>query len=105
MARIKLSTPDSIVFQDTSCAADKPDAAGELVVQLGDWDTTSGPQAGIVFDVTGLSAPLLSAYDVRKLAKWLSNSADVLEGKTDKRQKKKRRRLEEEDDEFDGWAQ
>lgn len=70
-----------------------------LVVQAGSWQAGDHDEAGIVFDVGGDEAPLLTPVDARKLAKWLTRAADELEGTgVDKKKHKSKRHWGEDDD-------
>lgn len=74
-----------------------------LVVQAGTWQAGDHDEAGIVFDVGGDEAPLLTPVDARKLAKWLTRAADELEGfgtEHKKKHKSKRHRGEDDDDDY-----
>lgn len=103
MARIKLNTPESLVFSDNDSSV-QAKAPSELSAHVGNWDTPTGPRDGVIFDVTGDAMPLLMACDVRKLIKWLSAAADNLEGKrADKRQKKRRRYEEDDEEDLSSW--
>jgi hypothetical protein len=70
------------------------------IFQVGDWDAGSYVESGIMVDVGGAEAPLLSAANARKLAKWLTRAADLLEQTGNSSSQKKRNKyLRDEDDE------
>lgn len=100
MANIVVNSADTIQFVD---GAGKEIAETPTVVfQLGDWDAGSHVESGIMVDVSGDEAPLLSATNARKLAKWLTRAADALENVSKSSQNKKRSKSEyvEDYDEF-----
>ena len=74
--------------------------APTLTVQAGDWDAGDHVESGIVFDTFGSQAPMLTAIDARKLAKWLTRAADTVEGvkHSDKKHKPRHHHYEEDDD-------
>lgn len=101
MATIAINTPDNIQFMNLN--AGRKEDTPTLIISAGDWEIEQRVEPGIVFDITGDQAPLLTSADARKLAKWLARAADNLDGvkKTDKKKNKVHRYDEdEEDDEF-----
>lgn len=96
MAAIVENTPTSIQFANLETGAKNSSA---LLVQAGDWDAGDHVESGIVFETTGEQMPLLTAADARKLAKWLSRAADIVEGVKHSDKKNKARRHYEQDDE------
>lgn len=75
-----------------------------LTVQAGDWDAGDHVERGVVFDTTGNQAPLLTAADARKLAKWLIRAADDIDGvKHADKKNKIRHRYEEDDDDISDY--
>ena len=100
MATVVVNNADLIEFRNIapqSSAASAP----TLVVQAGSWQAGDHDETGIVFDVGGDEAPLLTPVDARKLAKWLTKAADELEGvSADKKKNKSKRHWDEDDEEF-----
>ena len=101
MATVVVNKPHVIEFKNLD-----PNLPGKdiptVTAQAGIWQThdNTGDETGIVLDVSGNAAPLLTPTDARKLARWLTRAADDLEGtRTEKKQKKSRRHWGEEDDE------
>lgn len=101
MANIRINTPDEIEFQNFRTDVAK-DQLPYISAQLGEWEMGDKLEAGIVIDAAGTAiySPILSATDARKLAKWLNNAADTLEGlpNTTNKKHKKRTYYEEDDD-------
>lgn len=102
MATVVVNRPDLIEFKNISVKAptDKPPT---LNVQAGVWQVDDQTdEAGIVFEVSGNNAPLLNAADARKLARWLTKTADDLEGAADKKKQKpkRHRNYDDSDDEY-----
>lgn len=101
MATLVENTPTSIRFvnADTGSTKDAP----TLLIEAGDWDAGDHVESGIVFDASGNQTPMLSAADARKLAKWLSRAADIVEGvkHPDKKNKSRHFRYEVDDDDND----
>jgi len=79
VAVIVSNSADEIVFRDTSFSKD-PTIAPTLSVAVGEWGSSDAAETGILFEMTGDAFPLLTGSDARKLAKWLSDAADNLEG-------------------------
>lgn len=98
MSTIVVNKPDHIEFKNIT--ANEPAAhAPTLTVQAGNWETTSGRgEAGIVVDIFGPEAPILTPADARKLANWLNRAAADLEGTHKKNNKHKQGRHYESDD-------
>jgi len=73
-----------------------PDNLPYISAQLGDWEIGSAREleSGIVIDAAGPVEypPILSAAAARKLAKWLNNAADALDGKVSSASKKHKKR-------------
>lgn len=103
MATIAVNTPDSLQFVNVSMDSKKD--APTLVIQAGEWQIGDHDELGIVFDVSGNEAPILTANDARKLSKWLLRAADNLEGvkNSDKKRKSRSNYDYEDDDEFDKY--
>ena len=102
MATVVVNEPDLIEFKNVSIAAPVKDAP-TLVIQSGKWETDdSKEETGIVFDVAGNNAPLLTPADARKLARWLTKAADSLEGLRQDKKKSKPQQWDDEsgDDEY-----
>lgn len=101
MATLVENTPSSIQF----CNAEQGiKNAPTLSVQAGDWEAGDHIEAGIVFDTFGDQAPMLTAADARKLAKWLTRAADIVEGvKHSDKKNKTRHRYEEDDDDINDY--
>ena len=100
MATIAINTPDNIQFMNLD--AGKNDDTPTLIVSAGDWEIEQRVEPGIVFDITGAQAPMLTSTDARKLSKWLSRAADNLDGvkKTDKKKNKAHHYDADDDDEL-----
>jgi hypothetical protein len=96
VATLVENTPNHIQFVNAvSGLKDAP----TLSVQSGDWEAGDYVESGVVFDTLGEQAPILTAADARKLAKWLTRAADALEGvKNSDKKNKTRHRYEEDDD-------
>lgn len=90
MANLRTNTSDEIEFQNLrpGLALDK---LPYILAQLGDWEMGNAVESGIVIDAAGTNAyaPILSSADARKLAKWLTKAADILDGVQDKKHKKR----------------
>jgi hypothetical protein len=99
VATIALNDSNNIQFVnlDSGTQQDAP----TLAVSAGEWEAGNHIEPGIIFEVAGDQAPLLTPGDARKLAKWLTRAADMLEGTkhTEKKHKHKHHRYEEDDDE------
>ncbi len=98
MATVVVNRPDLIEFKNAGTAGEAP----TLNVQSGAWEIGDHSENGIVFDVFGDQAPILTASDARKLAKWLQRAADELEG-TKKSNKKPRYHVEDDDEDTYGY--
>jgi hypothetical protein len=98
VATIAINTPDNIQFMNLD--AGKKEDTPTLIISAGDWEIEQHVEPGIVFDITGAQAPMLTSADARKLAKWLTRAADNLDGtkKPDKKKNKSHRYEEDEDD-------
>jgi hypothetical protein len=98
VATVVVNKPDQIEFKNIKANAPPADAP-TLTVQAGNWETADGStEAGVVVDVYGPEAPILTPADARKLAKWLTRAADELEGTHKKNNKHKHYRHYEPDD-------
>lgn len=95
MATVVVNTPDHIEFKNVSAAKNQTEAP-TVSLQAGDWDAGEFTESGIIIDVYGAQLPLLSSADARKLAKWLTKAADMLDGC--KPEKKRKNRYQEDDD-------
>lgn len=100
MATLALNDSNNIQFVNLD-SGNKKDAP-TLLVSAGEWEAGQHIEPGVIFEVGGDQAPLLTPADARKLAKWLTRAADILEGtkSTEKKHKQKHHRYEEDDDEF-----
>lgn len=99
MATVIVNKPEHIEFKNVT-ASESVENAPTFTAQAGNWETTSGRgEPGIVVDVFGSAAPILTSADARKLAKWLNRAADDLEGEHKKNNKHKQHRHYESDDE------
>lgn len=102
MATIAVNTPDSIQFVNAENGQIKD--APTLSVQAGDWQVGPHVEAGVLVDVTGTDAPMLTANDARKLAKWLIRAADQLDGvKNSEKKRKHKQHYEQDEDDFDRY--
>ena len=103
MATLAVNTDRLIQF--VNYIGDDSDKNPTLFVQAGEWKNDGTVEAGIVFDIGGEVAPLLDAKDARKLAKWLTRAADMLDGaRNSERKNKQRHYYEEEDDDFSSYT-
>lgn len=99
MATVVVNKADLIEFRNITPTG-PTSASPTLVVQAGTWQAENNTdETGIVFDVGGNNAPLLTPQDARKLAKWLNKAADDLEGTSADKKKNKHKRHWGEDDE------
>lgn len=98
MATLVENTPTSIRFVNTESGSTKD--APSLLVEAGDWDAGDHVESGVVFDISGRQTPMLTPTDARKLAKWLTRAADIVEGvkHSDKKNKPRHTHYEEDDD-------
>lgn len=99
MATIVANTSDTLEF--VNIVNGQKEGMPTLLLQAGHWDSGGFSEAGVVFDVSGDAAPLLSPHDIRKLAKWLFRAADVLDGINGSQKKDKKRHKYEADDSDD----
>lgn len=99
MATLSLNTPEAIEFKNIHADL-APKDCPFIISQVGDWDCGGHVESGIVIDSAGTDVypPILSANDARKLAKWLTRAADILDGAKEAPKKSKRRTHYEEDD-------
>lgn len=97
MAVIVSNSVDEIIFRDTSFSRDTT-AAPTLSVLFGEWDQNGKSVSGILFETAGDTFPLLTGSDARKLAKWLNDTADALEGVAPHKKTRGRNYYEQDDD-------
>lgn len=103
MATLAVNTDKLIQF--VNYIGDDANKNPALFVQAGEWKNEEAVEAGIVFDIGGEEAPLLDAKDARKLARWLTRAADLLDGSHNSERKNKQRHYyEEEDDDFSRYT-
>lgn len=71
-----------------------------LLAELGNWRTPQGLVSGVSVSTFGEVAPVLSAIEARKFAKWLHKAADDMEGGNNQRARPgaKRSHYEQDDD-------
>ena len=100
MATVVVNSADTIQFVNvvSSGSPDNP----TLILQAGDWQDGDRVEAGIVVDVVGDQAPILTADNARKLSRWLQRAADSIEGvkSTNKKRHRSSYNEDEEDDDF-----
>ena len=102
MATIAVNTPDNIQFVNVEGGQTKD--VPTLSVQSGDWQIGPHVEPGVILDVRGEEAPMLTANDARKLAKWLMRAADQLDGvKNSDKKRKPRQHYEIDEDDFDRY--
>ena len=102
MATLVENRPDIVTYINVSESGSKN--APTLTIQAGDWDVGDHVEAGIVFDTSGEQAPILTPTDARKLAKWLTRAADLLDGvKTPDKKNKHRHHYEQDDDDINNY--
>jgi hypothetical protein len=99
VASVIVNSADTIQFVNVSGKDVKKDPT--LIVQGGDWDTGDSVETGITFDVFGSQTPILTTANARKLAQWLTKTADLLDGV--KHTKKKHPKPRYEDDDTDDF--
>lgn len=97
MATVVVNRPDLIEFKNVTASCPAPDVP-TLTGQAGVWDAGDHKETGIVVDISGVEAPLLTPADARKFAKWLNRAADELEGPKPDKKNRPRRHYEDEDD-------
>lgn len=102
MATVVLNSSDAIQFVNISAKPSQTDPT--LILQAGDWQNDNSVESGIMFDVTGQEAPILTADNARKLAKWLQRAADMLEGVKTNTKKRHRFSYDEDDDNTDDFT-
>lgn len=102
MATVVLNSVDAIQFVNISAKPSKSDPT--LMVQAGDWQGENSVESGVMIDVTGQEAPVLTADNARKLAKWLNRAADTLDGVKTNTKKRHRFSYEEDDDNPDDFT-
>jgi len=96
VATVIVNLPDVIKLSNRTTGLDEK-TAPTVVMQLGDWDAGDHVEYGILIDVYGNEAPILTAADARKLSKWLVRAADELDGSKKPNKNKKRSRSEDDD--------
>lgn len=102
MATIAVNEADNIQFVNVSANAKE---SPTLIIQAGDWENGGTMEPGVVFDVFGAQAPILTTNDARKLAKWLNRAADSLDGvKNNDKKRKTRNHYETDENEFDQYS-
>jgi len=69
-----------------------------VLAEVGTWKTDTGNTSGVLVDIQGDIAALLSATDARKLGRWLMRAAEELDGKPAQDKKGRARRHYEVDD-------
>jgi hypothetical protein len=101
VATVILNSLDTIQFVNVSSADGSKGPM--LVAQAGDWHDEDRVESGVVVDVVGDQAPILTADNARKLARWLQRAADTIEGVKPVNKKRYRSSYseDEEDDDFD----
>jgi hypothetical protein len=97
VATVVVNSLNHIEFRNVNAAKAQNDSP-TVSFQAGEWAAENHVEAGIVVDVYGPEAPILTSADARKLAKWLNRAADELEGTHKKNNKHKQRRHYESDD-------
>lgn len=95
MASVVVNSADTIQFVNVSGKDIKNDPT--LIIQAGDWETGDSVETGITFDVFGAQPPILTTANVRKLAQWLTKTADLLDGVKPAKKKHSKPRYEEDD--------
>jgi len=92
VANLRINTLYEIEFQNFRRDV-APIDLPYISAQLADWDMGGTIEDGIVIDAAGPPEypPILSATDARKLAKWLNNAADALDGEPGNHKKQKKR--------------
>lgn len=103
MATVLTNTPDEIVFCN-SAVEKKKEEVPTLKVVAGDWEVGTSLEAGVVFEVYGAQFPILTATDARKLAKWLTRAADLLEDVKPQKKKGSTKPRYDTDDEDDNYG-
>lgn len=103
MATVLTNTPDEIVFCN-SAVDKKKDDIPTLKAIAGDWETGTSLEPGIVFETYGAQFPILTATDARKLSKWLSRAADMLEDVKPQKKKGTNKPRYDTDDEDDNYG-
>lgn len=96
MATVIVNQADIIQLSNRTAGVNAK-TAPTVVMQLGDWDAGDHVEYGILIDVSGHEAPILTAADARKLSKWLVRAADELDGSKKPNKNKKRARGEDDD--------
>lgn len=100
MATVIINTTNNLQFVNTAPDLSTDDVP-TLTIQAGEWEVQDHVEPGIVFDVSGATTPMLTAQDARKLSKWLSRAADLIDDAPAPKKKNKRRRYLEDDEEED----
>ena len=91
---------DAIEIRPVSPPPPANEEAACLQAQVGTFDTDAGSFSGVSVEAFGFYAPLLSANEARRFAKWLLRAADLLDGSRRHQDRKgqKKRRYDEDDD-------
>jgi hypothetical protein len=95
---IKVCTPDLLELVN-NIPAPSGDEIPTLLLEVGIWNTETGNQTGVAFEVFGSRAPLASAAEVRRIAKWLMQAAEAMDGSRDNHRRGQKKRRHDEDDE------
>lgn len=96
MATVVINQADEIEFKNIG--QNKPEDAPTLNLQVGAFQVGDHREGGVVVDVFGAEAPLLTSNDARKLSKWLARAADVLDGDSKEKKPKSGRHWQHEQD-------
>lgn len=97
MATVLTNTAYEIAFANQN-PKQKTEENPTVKVIAGDWETGDAVEPGIVIEVYGSQFPILTATDARKLSKWLSRAADLLEDVRPQKKKGQTRQHYEADD-------
>jgi len=98
VATLELNTADEISFRNVIMDAKVVDYPA-LSAQLGIWELGQQTETGIVIDA--INGPVLSPNNARKLAKWLTDAADQLDGSSTSKKNKRRQHWEDDDEQAD----
>ena len=100
MATVVINQSDKIEFKNLGQG--KPEDAPTLNLQVGEFRVGDHREGGVVVDVFGEEAPLLTSNDARKLSKWLARAADALDGDSKEKKPKGNRhwRQDQDDDAY-----
>lgn len=90
---------DSLIEIRANHMAIKPGEEHSTVsAEVGTWNTDTGNTSGVLVDIVGDIAALLSATDARKLGRWLLRASEELDGKPAQDRKGRARRHYETDE-------